>query len=228
MKPALKGAALVTGAAKRIGKSIALHLAENGYDIGLHYNNSYEEAEETAEEIRGLGRKCELFKADLSHYNEVMNLAREAPEMLKNYNLLVNSAAIFERVEFLETTPDDFDRHLNLNFRAPFFLTQSFAKHCKTGNVINITDAFIKKDKTAYFAYLLSKKLLYEFTKMAASDLGPKIRVNALALGVILPSSDKDAEYKKRLGKTATLADINKAIDKILRTKVTAECFFLE
>ncbi len=228
MKPVHKGSALVTGAAKRIGKSIALHLAEQGYDIGLHYNNSYAEAEETAEEIRSIGRKCELFKADLNNLQEVMNLAREAPEMLKNYKLLVNSAAIFERIPFMETIPDDFSRHFNINFQSAFFLTQSFAKHCKSGNVINITDAFIKKDKTAYFSYLLSKKLLYEFTKMAAVDLAPKIRVNALALGVILPSSKKDAEYKKRLGKTATLADINKTIDRILKKKVIGECFFLE
>lgn len=216
--------AIVTGGAIRVGKAIALSLAKEGYDIILTFNNSIEQAQQTAEEIKKLGKNCWLYRHDLSKVENCDALFADISKKHDNISLLVNNAAIFERSNFMETSEKHLDSHFNLNFKAPFFLTQNFARYIQMrpyieqANVINILDAQIEKNNVGFFAYYLTKKSLYDFTKMAARELAPKIRVNAISIGLLLPSIDIDAEGLKQkatevpLKKITELKDVTDAI----------------
>jgi NAD(P)-dependent dehydrogenase (short-subunit alcohol dehydrogenase family) len=190
--------ALITGGAKRVGRAIALALAEMKWNIALHYRTSEKEAEALSETIRNTGVECRPFAADLERIEEVTALVPAVREFFQDLNLLINSASIFERIEFFDTDPDILMRFWNVNFRAPFFLTQEFARHCKKGQVINILDTKINRNSIKYFPYSLSKKSLEDFTRMAAETLGPDIRVNGISPGLILPSRHiSEADFEK-------------------------------
>lgn len=207
---------LITGASKRIGKAIALTLAQQGWDIALHYNHSRDAAEETCREIEALGRRCTLFACDLGDASQVRELIPAVMDSCPECCGLVNNASIFERAPFLDTTEEFFDRHFDLNFRTPFFMTQAFARCAKTGVVINLLDTKIEQRYSNYFAYLLTKKALFEFTRMAAHELAPGIRVNGVCPGLILPPPGEDVTYMlemqdripaKRHGSAQDIAD---------------------
>ncbi len=182
------GAAIITGAAVRVGKEIAIFLAHHGYDIALHYNHSEKEAKQTAEEIRKIGVQCEIFQADLLKVDSYKTLIQDAHNTFNHLNILINSASIFEKYNFEFTDIDIFDRHFITNLRAPFFLSQEFAKICNKGCIINLNDTYITTNNGAYFAYLISKKSLHELTKMSAKALAPNIRVNEICIGSLLTS----------------------------------------
>jgi len=182
-----KGAALVTGGARRIGAAISLALARNGYDVALHHLSSVEEAERVAGEIEGMGRRCRLFRCDLNDHGETANLVARVREHYSGLNVLVNNASIFERGALADTGQDLLERHFNINFKAPFFLSQAFADGCAQGHIINILDTRVSRSDPHHTAYTLSKKALLELTRMAARELGPAIRVNGVSPGMILP-----------------------------------------
>lgn len=195
----MKKAALITGGAKRIGKAITLVLAAAGYDIALHYNTSKKEAEKTAKEIRALGVDCTLFRSSLNGEKSAYALIKQAAKTYKHLNVLINNASVFERRSFAETTEDFLDQNIAVNFKAPFFLTQAFAKTISgKGHVVNMLDAYITRHNGAYFSYLLSKKILAEFTKMAAKELAPRIHVNGVCIGVTTLSENLKPEYVAR------------------------------
>ena len=176
-----KGAALVTGGGRRIGAAVARALAEDGYDVALHYFTSAEPAERMAAEIEALGRRCRLFRCDLNDHREMSALVPAVREHFAGLNVLVNNASIFERGTLRETGRDLFERHFNINLKAPFFLIQAFAESCSAGQVINILDTRVSRSDPHHAAYTLSKKMLLELTKMAARELGPSIRVNGVS-----------------------------------------------
>ncbi len=182
-----KGAALVTGGARRIGAAISLALARNGYDVALHYLSSVEAAERIADEIEGLGRRCRLFRCDLNDHRETANLVARVREHYSSLDVLVNNASIFERGTLADTGQDLLERHFNINFKAPFFLSQTFADGCARGHIINILDTRVSRSDPHHAAYTLSKKALLELTRLAARELGPAIRVNGVSPGMILP-----------------------------------------
>jgi NAD(P)-dependent dehydrogenase (short-subunit alcohol dehydrogenase family) len=201
-------AALVTGGAKRIGRDIALTLARKGFDIALHFRASGDDAQATADEIRRIGRQCEPLEADLADPAQVQALLPAAMRALPHCNLLVNNASVFDRGEFRDTTEELFERTMNVNFRAPFFLARDFARLCKTGHIINLLDAKIARTSVAYFAYTLSKKALAEFTRMAAKVLAPNIRVNGICPGPMLPPPGQSAESLQKLAATVPLGRV--------------------
>lgn len=228
--------ALVTGAAKRLGKSIALCLARRGWDIALHYSTSEHDAQAAADEIRRIGPRCELVQADLSDATQVRTLMSQATGKLGPLSLLVNNASIFERSEFLQTDEDLFDRHFDANFRAPFFLSRDFARQA-TGpaHIINLIDAGHTKAARVYFAYALTKKVLAEFTTMAAKALGPRIRVNGICPGPILPppggSIDdlRQVASKVPLQRAGTVAEITAAVEFLLDNQyVTGQLLYID
>lgn len=195
MIPSSKGAALVTGSAIRLGKHIALALAAEGYDIALHYHSSSDKAKATAEEIRSLGVDCETFQFNLKEAGQIFSFVQKVKDRFPQLNLLINSASGYEQATIRNTSVNTFDTQFALNLRAPFFLTQAFAKTVSTGNVINILDNKIGFNQFNYAAYLLSKKAFAEFTRMAALELAPQIRVNGVAPGVVLPAKTRSQEY---------------------------------
>ena len=230
-----KGAALVTGGARRIGAAIATALARDGYDIALHYLTSTESAENTAREIEGLGRRCRLFRCDLNHHEETTALIPTVRESFAHLDVLINNASIFERASLRETGHGLFERHFNINFKAPLFLTQAFAEGCAHGQVINILDTRVSRSDPNHAAYTLSKKALLDLTKMAARELGPAIRVNGVSPGMILPPPGgvvDDLERRsaalplKRIGNTANLvAAVRFLLDNPF---VTGECIYVD
>lgn len=204
-KKSALGTALVTGAAKRIGKAVALHLASLGYDIALHYSSSQSEAKRTAEQIRQEGRDCELFCCDLADTYAVQHLIADACKAFPNLNLLINCASIFEKSTLKEDDVQALDRHYEINLRAPYILMGEFARRCKRGQIINFLDTHITQNKLTHVAYLLSKKALADLTQMAALELAPDIRVNGIAPGLILPPHGQKDRYLDRLAKSVPL-----------------------
>ncbi len=178
---------MVTGGAKRIGRQVALHLAREGYSIALHYHHSKAEAMSTAAAIYKTGMRCALFSCDLEDEAEVLKLVAQVSKAFPNLNLLVNSASIFTPNQFDAGDLTLFKTHWNTNFKAPYILTCEFARLVKRGHVINFIDANVVKNKTRWADYLMTKKALLEFTKMAAVQWGPRIRVNGISPGMILP-----------------------------------------
>lgn len=231
----MKKAALITGAGKRLGKEMALALAGMGYDIALHYYSSEKHAKKTAEEIKSLGRKCEIFKADLSNTKRIKTLTALVFRAFPNCSLLINNASIFEDRDFMEVTEESFDREFALNFKAPFFLSQEFSRRKSAEIIVNMLDTRVSRIEPGHFVYNLSKKALRDFTLMAARALGPKIRVNGICPGPILPPPGRDSKYLRRisgntpLGKPGHPDYVISALKYILdNSYVTGECLYVD
>ncbi len=228
-------AALITGGAKRIGKALALNLAQKGFDIAIHYNSSANEAEETRNEIEKIGVKCKTFKCNLENTIDVLDLSSKVKEDFPNLNILVNNASIFDNIDFLDVTPEFFDKDFNINFKAPFFLSQGFARNVDKGLIINFLDTRVNRTTTEHFVYNLSKKSLYHFTRMAAKELAPRIRVNGICPGPILPPPGENKEYLEKLvdkipmNKIGNTEYIVNAFNYLLENDfTTGECLFVD
>ena len=198
-------AALITGGGKRLGKAIAIYLAERGYDIAIHYNYSDKEALSTADLIRSKGRKSEIFQANLSDMKQVRNLIPAVFEVFAECAILVNSASIFEDIAYSDVDEEIFERDFTTNFKAPFFLSQDFSKKDSAELIINMLDMRINKIDTRHFSYNITKKALRDFTLMAAKELGPRIRVNGICPGPILPPPDEGIEYLEKIAENTPL-----------------------
>ena len=230
----MQKAALVTGGSDRIGREIALTLAEMGYDIALHYNSSLIKAEETAELIKKQNVNCTIFKADFNDKQEVISMFEE---ITKHYsiNILINNASIFGESSIRDNDLNSFGKFYNINFKAPYLLTKLFANKAKEGLIINLLDAKSSKNKTLNFDYLLTKKALSDFTEMCAVDLAPEIRVNAIAPGIILVPAGKDEEYilklalKTPMKRIGTLQDIKESVKYlVLNEFITGQTLYID
>jgi glucose 1-dehydrogenase len=187
--------ALVTGGGIRLGRAFALTLAEQGVNIAVHYNSSEEPAEETAQKARALGVKAITVEAN---FNKLENVAGVFPQIHHHFDcvdILINNAAIYLPGKGLETDRDTWERQFRINLETPFLLTKAFAKQLpedREGRVINISDAQILQHRPDHFAYRLTKHALVEMTRMFAMELAPRITVNALGLGIMLPLAGKE------------------------------------
>ena len=198
-------AALVTGGARRIGKAIALRLGSLGFDVALHYLHSREAAEQVQAALRDVGCQCELFQADLSQREQVQSLARAVHKRFE-LEVLVNSASLFEPSAFPSEDTDRLDRLYSVNLQAPYLLTNHFARSARRGLVLNLLDANITKHASGHFEYLLTKKWLAEFTRMAAVRLAPGIRVNGICPGPILPPLGTGVDHLEAVAQLVPLA----------------------
>jgi NAD(P)-dependent dehydrogenase (short-subunit alcohol dehydrogenase family) len=186
-----RGAALVTGAARRIGRVLALNCAEAGYDVALHCRVIDDDAESVAAEIRALGRRAALFTRDLRKESETAPLVGEAEAELGPVNLLVNSASVFEEDAFASMNRHSWDLHMETNLRGPLVLAQAFARRItgeRQGLIVNILDQRVLRTQPAFFSYSLSKAALWEATRMMALALAPRVRVNGIGPGPVLAS----------------------------------------
>ena len=226
--------ALITGAAKRLGRDIALELAKNGWNIALHYHRT--DPKSVLEEIKALGVKVVPLQADLLKFSQIKKLVPHAAQELGEITLLVNSASIFEKKKFMDSDEEDFDQHLDIHAKAPFFLAQEFARQCQSGGqIINIIDSFTRHYKSTYFPYLLGKKSLRELSKMLAAELAPKIRVNAVLPGIIEEyrgnlSEDFVNKQLKELPmkKLVTASEVVAAIMLLVNSNLTGEEIFVD
>lgn len=192
---------LVTGAARRVGRMLALACASAGADVVLHYGNSEPEAASVKKEIQAVGRQAWLLPSDFSNPGNASTLIHRARECSPVLHGLVNSAAIFEPLSFQETSLPAWERHLNINLTAPFLLSQAFASQLpenETGRIVNILDWRALRPGADHFPYTISKAALAAMTKSLAAALAPRITVNGLALGAILPPAD-DASAGERV-----------------------------
>ena len=231
----MSNTAIITGGSKRIGRSIALTLADMGYDIALHYNNSKKDALTAQGMIRKNGVKCEIFKSDLSDPSQASGLIKNVQKKMMGLNLLVNNASIFKEKRFLDVKEKDFDNEFNINLKSPFFLSLQFAKSVKGGMIINLLDARVSKVHTAHFVYNLTKKSLMHLTLMLAKELGPEIRVNAICPGPILPSSGENVNQLKKIAaktplkKIGDTSYINSGVKYLVENKfITGEMLFID
>lgn len=182
---------LITGAARRIGRALALYLAQAGADILIHHGHSADDAEQTAAEIRGMGRKVWVLQADLEDLEQATRLVEKAWE-IRPFQHLINNAAIFDLLDWAAVTPADWQKTLNINLSAPFFLSQQFAKNLagQPGRILNLLDWRALRPGADHLPYTISKAALAALTQSLALALAPAITVNGLALGAVLPPSD--------------------------------------
>lgn len=193
--PLLGNTVLITGAARRVGRILALGCAQAGADIVIHHGHSPDKALETRIEIESLGRRAWIIASDLSAPVEASTVISRANELSPLY-ALVNSAAIFEPLSLAETTLSDWERHLSINLSAPFLLSQAFSKQLPEnveGRIVNILDWRALRPGADHFPYTISKAALAALTQSLAAALAPHITVNGLALGAVLPPSDGGA-----------------------------------
>jgi NAD(P)-dependent dehydrogenase (short-subunit alcohol dehydrogenase family) len=192
---------LITGAAKRIGRAIALELAQAGYDVAIHYNSSKADAAALAEEISALGRRTAMIQADLEDEGAVEAMLPKAIEALGPITALVNNASLFERDEALDVTRAGWDRHMMVNLRAPFVLMQQFARSLpadRHGAVVNLIDERVWNLTPHFVTYTLSKSGLWALTQTMALALAPRIRLNAVGPGPVLASQHQTEDQFRR------------------------------
>lgn len=182
---------LITGAAKRIGRVIALRLAAHGWDIAAHYNKSKNEAESLAHEIQNLGRRAIILQADLNDSAQTKNLVPNAAKQLGPIRLLVNNASLFERDRIDSMSEQSLLDHCRVNLLAPIELMQEMAAQAVSrAQVINLLDHTILKNPRGFASYNLSKTALWTATQMAARQWADKLSVNAVAPGIVLPPGE--------------------------------------
>jgi glucose 1-dehydrogenase len=204
----LKGkAALITGGAVRVGRVLTLALAEAGCDVLIHYGRSAGAAQQTQADARAWGVEAHIHRADLADAEAVQGVIPAALEHYDRLDVLINSAAIFpEEDSFAATNLALWDRLFAVNLRAPFLLSQAFAANVPAegqGKIINILDARLRRRPAPdHFVYRLTKGGLWAMTEMLAHELAPRITVNAVALGAILPPPGADISYLENLAKT--------------------------
>lgn len=194
--------ALITGSAKRVGKSLAMALAQQGCDIVIHYGRSVEAAEQTVAEIKLIGVQAWAVAADLNDETAVNTIIPFATEQAGRLDILVDSASIFPPEDFLSADSATWDRNMMVNLKAPFLLSQAFARALpkdRPGKIINLLDASAMRPQNHHFSYTISKVGLEGLTKATAHALASRnIQVNGIALGAILPNvNDNPAQFEK-------------------------------
>ena len=219
--------ALVTGGARRVGRAIALGLARRGSHVAVHYHASRADAAETIGEIEALGVRARAYAADLRDPEQIERLFRQVESDFGGLDILVNSAAILEHRPLLEITPEEWDRVLDLNLRAPFLCAQHAARLMRArhaGKIINVSDLAAHQPWTGYAHHCASKAGLEALTRVLARALAPEVHVNAIAPGSVLPPEDWDDDQRAALIRKTALkrlgapADVVRAVEFLLES----------
>jgi NAD(P)-dependent dehydrogenase (short-subunit alcohol dehydrogenase family) len=187
--------ALVTGGARRIGRAIALDLAEGGMDVVIHFKDAKSEAEALVREIEEKGRAAAAVCGDLSDPASASVLFEEAARRAGPIDVLVNNASIFDKSVLLEFSFEELAREISVNAFAPLELARAFSSQCAKGAIVNLLDSRMNSYDRHHAAYHLSKRMLYSITRMLALELAPAIRVNGVAPGLILPPPGEPQSY---------------------------------
>ena len=224
---------LITGAAKRLGRAIALKLAGAGYDVAIHYRSSKADAETLAAEVKAMGRRAALVDGDLAKESEVETFVSRAAAALGPVTALVNCASVFEDDRITTMTRASWDKHIETNLRAPLVLSQQFARQLPggaEGAIVNIVDQAVLNLTPQFLSYTVSKAALWTLTQTLAQALAPRIRVNAVAPGPSLKAErQSEANFARQVQATllkrpSEPADIAGAVHYLLSaTAVTGQ-----
>jgi len=212
---------IITGAATRMGAAIAKKLSGPKVEIVIHYNKSKSNAEQLKKELIKNKTKVYLIKGDLSKENDLKKIVKFSKSKLKYFDCLINNASLFENDNLKNFTSKSWGQHLDVNLKAPAYLTKEFAKNIrgKNNNIINIIDQRVFKLTPFFFSYTLSKTGLYTLTKTSAMSLSPNIRVNGIAPGPTIKNKRQtDKHFKKQylatpLRKQVNVEEICNAVD---------------
>lgn len=209
---------LITGAARRIGRHLALTAAHAGANIILHHSDSQQEAQATAREIEQMGRQVWIIQADFQDPAQVEGLVERAAALSPLY-AIIHNASIFEPINVKETSLQDWQRHFNINLTAPFLMSRDFAHQMpdgEHGRIITMLDWRALRPLGDHFAYTISKAALAAMTRALGAALAPNITVNGLAMGAILPPSDGGntqwVEKEVPAGRWADLDEVGQAV----------------
>ncbi len=188
--------ALITGGAHRLGRAIALDLAENGHGVVIHANSSLTEAEKLAEEISAKGGSAWALQANLEHADQAVALVEKAHNLAGKIDILINNASIFEPDDIDDLDDALWDQHFNIHLKSPAFMSSALAKHIGDGEglIVNIIDQRVWRLNPTFFSYTLSKSALWTATQTMAQALGPNIRVNAIGPGPTLKNDRQNDE----------------------------------
>lgn len=217
----MRGGALVTGGARRIGRAIVERLARDGYAVAIHCRGSEAEARELSDSVRaGGGRAC-VVRGDLARMDDVLALVPAAREGVGSLTLLVNCASMFEADALPDLSPELYEQHLAVNLRAPVFLARDFAAQLPEGAegaVVNVIDQRVWKPTPRFFSYSLAKAALFDATRTMAQALAPRVRVNGVGPGPTLQGERQEPEdFRKQsssviLGRGGTPEEIADAV----------------
>lgn len=221
--------ALVTGAATRVGRAIALELGQAGYDLAIHYHRNETGAREVAAELMGIGRTAHVWHAALEDRHSVRSLIDSVIARSGGIDLLVPNAAIFEAVEFDAIDDAAWDRMLALNLSSTFALAQRAAGSLRErrGNIVFITCSSVEAPYQNHLPYVVSKAGVYQTMRTMAIELAPFVRVNAVAPGTVLPPEDMSAEALERLRQRIPLQRFGAPTDIARAVRFFAESEFI-
>ena len=227
--------ALVTGAAKRLGSHVARSLAGVGLNVIIHYRTSDAGAKETAEKIRSLGVTAWTVQGFLDNEAATKDFVTKCTEEAGKVDVLVNSASIFPSGSIFDSAEQAFIDNLKINALAPLYLCRWFAGQSDSGSIVNIIDTRILDYDKKHVPYHLSKQALFSITRMLSVELAPKIRVNGVAPGLVLPPDGEDETYLKELAHTNPLntwgaeQDISDAVLYLLGARfVTGQVLYVD
>ena len=221
-------AAIVTGGGVRIGRTLVQALAAAGVKVCIHYGTSVDEAHELQRQLQSEGHHATTVQADLRHGRAAaQRIVDHAVEQFTRVDILVNSAAVFGQAGFRETEESEWDRHFDVNLKAPFLLCRQFAEALaddQPAHVVNILDWRALRPRSDHFAYTLTKAALAALTSSLALELAPRVQVNAIAPGAILPPVGKPINFMQSLTdriplrRTGTPDDVADALLFLLRS----------
>ncbi len=215
-----KKSVLITGAAQRIGRAIALDFAQKGWNIAVHYHKSEDAAGEVAREIESMGRKAVCVQCDLADAHAAEKIFSQTGRDLGPVSCLINNASVFEPDDITSVSAASWALHLDVNLKAPVFLAQSFSAQLKRGmdgNIINLIDQRVWKLNPQFLSYTTSKAALWTLTRTLAQALAPAIRVNAIGPGPALPNErQRRQDFDKQV--SATLLKRGTSPEEICRT----------
>ncbi|MCR4282678.1 MAG: SDR family oxidoreductase [Bauldia sp.] len=231
-------AVLVTGGARRIGRAIVEDLARNGWAVAIHYRASHDAAAALAAGIAKVGGRATIVGGDLADLAGLGGIVEDASRALGPLTLLVNNASVFEKDTVGELDRDLWQRQMTVNLTAPVFLAEAFARQVPAeaeGNVVNLLDQRIWRPTPRYFSYQISKSALYAATETLAQALAPRIRVNGIAPGPVLPSAHQTVErFEKQtaaipLQRAPELADFGRTVRYLVENRsITGQIIALD
>ena len=227
--------ALVTGAARRLGRACALALAKRGFSIVAHYNSSEREARSLAKDVKKLGVACFLVQGDLSGPTEAACVFDRAVSLAGPLDVLVNNASIYEESDLATAGLEEITLNLNVHAFSPLVLSRRLAAQDRKSCIVNFLDARIVRATSPQAAYHVSKQLLFLLTRTMATEFAPRVRVNAIAPGAILPPAGKGQAYMRRLAaanplhRTGSPDDICRALIYLVESDfVTGQVLFVD